>query len=526
MVNYSENLIDTVFSSAVKDTLSFGKIGIEKESLRTIQSQITQFAHPKKMGSALCNRYITTDFSESQLELITPPLPDKTAGLEFLDHIHHFVSHNINKEILWPFSMPPIIKSEQDLPIADYGISNMGLFKQLYRKGLSRRYGRTMQAISGVHYNYSLPDSIWCSSFFEDDKLDSRLLRSDGYFRMLRNIYRMNWLVLYLFGASPILTKDFLTKGSEPLQKLTNQTYYLPYATSLRMSDFGYQNLLRINLKVSSDSLDNYVSDLNMATSTISESFQNINNHHNADPLQINANILQIDDEYYAVARAKSKIISHQSLTSKLKKGGVDFIELRSLDLNPFSRIGIDKETIYFLEVFLIYCFLTTSNLINEDELKTIKDNDLLVARRGRDPSLLLQKDQASIGLQEWGKQIVDEMTPIAELLDGEKTVYRDMMHTMTSKIIDPDQTLSGLLLDKVITEKVDFIDLGNSIGETNKQYYLDLEKSENPYWYLLEKEALDSRSQQSELEAENNKSFESFVADYFDKKNCSINTV
>ncbi len=167
--------------------------------------------------------------------------------------------------------------------------------------------------------------------------------------------------------------------------------------------------------------------------------------------------------------------------------------------------------------MFLIYCFLTTSNLINEDELKTIKDNDLLVARRGRDPSLLLQKDQASIGLQEWGKQIVDEMTPIAELLDGEKTVYRDMMHTMTSKIIDPDQTLSGLLLDKVITEKVDFIDLGNSIGETNKQYYLDLEKSENPYWYLLEKEALDSRSQQSELEAENNKSFESFVADYFD---------
>jgi glutamate--cysteine ligase len=517
VVDHSENLIDAVLSSAVKDTLSFGKFGIEKESLRIIQSQITQSTHPKKIGSALCNRYITTDFSESQLELITPPLSDKTAGLEFLDHIHHFVSHNINKEILWPFSMPPTIKSEQDLPIADYGISNLGLFKQLYRKGLSHRYGRSMQAISGVHYNYSLPDSIFHSSFFEDHQLDFRAIRSDSYFRMLRNIYRMNWLVIYLFGASPVLTKDLLAKNTEPIQKLDNQTYYLPYATSLRMSDFGYQNLLRAALNISSDSLNDYISDLNMATSTISEDFQNIDTQNNTNQLQINANLLQTEDEYYAVARSKSNIISNQRLTSKLKKGGVDFIELRSLDLNPFSRIGIDEETVYFLEVFLIYCFLTTSHLINKDELKTTKDNDSLVAKRGRDPSLLLQKDQASISLQEWGKQIVDEMTPIAELLDGEETVYRNMMCKIASKIKDPDQTLSGLLLDKIITEKVDFIDLGNSIGETNKQHYLDLEKSANPNWDRLEKEAIDSMSQQSTLEEEQNESFESFVADYFD---------
>ena len=518
MVDRSKNLIDTVFSSVVKDTLNSGKLGIEKESLRVSHSHITQSTHPIEMGSALCNQYITTDFSESQLEFITPPLPVKTAGLEFLDHIHHFVSHNMNKEIVWPFSMPPPMKSEQDLPIADYGISNLGLFKQLYRKGLSHRYGRSMQAISGVHYNYSLPDSIWHCSFFEDSQLDSRAIRSDSYFRMLRNIYRMNWLVIYLFGASPILTKDLLTKNTEPIQKLDNQTYYLPYATSLRMSDFGYQNSLRVTLNVSSDSLNDYISDLNMATNTISEGFQNIGNQRNTDQLQINANILQIDDEYYAVARPKSKIISNQRLTSKLKKGGVDYIELRSLDLNPFSRIGIDEETVYFLEVFLIYCFLNKSHLINQDELKAIWDNDSLVAKRGRDPSLLLQKNKTSISLQEWGKQIIDEMTPVAELLDGEKTVYRDMLCKIASKINNPDQTLSGLLLDKVLTEKIGFIDLGNTIGETNKQHYLDLEKSENPNWDRLEKEAIDSWSQQSKLEAENNESFESFVADYFDK--------
>jgi glutamate--cysteine ligase len=283
------------------------------------------------------------------------------------------------------------------------------------------------------------------------------------------------------------------------------------------MSDFGYQNLLRAALNVSSDSLNDYISDLNMATGTISEDFQHIDTQNNTDQLQINANLLQTEDEYYAVARLKSNIISNQRLTSKLKQGGVDFIELRSLDLNPFSRIGIDEETVCFLEVFLIYCFLTTSHLINKDELKTTQDNDSLVAKRGRDPSLLLQKDQASIGLQEWGKQIIDEMTPIAELLDGEETVYRNVMYKMASKIKDPDQTLSGLLLDKVITEKVDFFDLGNSIGETNKQHYLDLEKSANPNWDRLEKEAINSISQQSILEEEQNESFESFVADYFD---------
>ena len=518
VIDHSENLIDTGFISEIKEALSFGELGLEKESFRMLQSQISQSAHPKSIGSALCNQYITTDFSEAQLELITPPLPDKKAGLEFLEHIHHFVSHNINEEILWPFSILPAVKSEQDVPIADYGISNLGLFKQLYRNGLSHRYGRTMQAISGLHYNYSLPDFIWRSSFFEDDKFDSRVIRSEGYFRMLRNIYRMNWLVLYLFGASPILTKDLLTKASEPFQKLDNQTYYLPYATSLRMSDFGYQNSLRVTLNVSSDSLNDYISDLNMATNTISEGFQNIGNQRNTNQLQINANILQIDDEYYAVARPKSKIISNQRLTSKLKKGGVDYIELRSLDLNPFSRIGIDEETVYFLEVFLIYCFLNKSHLINQDELKAIWDNDSLVAKRGRDPSLLLQKNKTSISLQEWGKQIIDEMTPVAELLDGEKTVYRDMLCKIASKINNPDQTLSGLLLDKVLTEKIGFIDLGNTIGETNKQHYLDLEKSENPNWDRLEKEAIDSWSQQSKLEAENNESFESFVADYFDK--------
>ncbi|SVC99505.1 uncharacterized protein METZ01_LOCUS352359, partial [marine metagenome] len=184
MTNNYNNFIGKVFSGDVKNILCLGKLGIEKESFRVSQSKISRSVHPTSMGSALCNKYVTTDFSEAQLELITPPISDKKEGLEFLENIHHFVSHKIEDEILWPFSMPPAIQSEQDIPIASYGTSNLGLFKQIYRNGLSHRYGRTMQAISGVHYNYSVPDAIWHSPFFKNKKLDPGEIQSMGYFRM------------------------------------------------------------------------------------------------------------------------------------------------------------------------------------------------------------------------------------------------------------------------------------------------------------------------------------------------------
>jgi len=519
MIDNSKDLMGDALNFELKDTLSFGKLGFEKESLRVFQSNIAKSAHPRSVGSALCNQYITTDFSEAQLELITPPLSGKTSSFEFLDHIHHFVSHNIGQEILWPFSMPPVITSEHDIPIANFGTSNLGLFKQIYRNGLAHRYGRAMQAISGVHYNYSLPDSIWQTSLFKDeDKRDIKEIKSKAYFRMLRNVYRMNWLILYLFGASPVLAENCIKKDKSSCQRLDDQTYYLPYATSLRMSDYGYQNLLRTSLNISFNSLNDYIFDLRAATSTASKAFQKIDNKHLTHQKQINANVLQIEDEYYAAARAKSRIISNQRPTSKLIQGGVDYIELRSLDLNPFSRIGIDMETVYFLEMFLIYCLLKPSKPISSDELSTIHDNDLLVAKFGRDPNLYLQKYQTKIGLKEWGNQILDEITPIAELLDGDTTVYSEMIGAIKLKVNNPDETLSGLLLDRIMTEKISFIDLGNSIGAANKQYYLNLEKSGNLHWHLLEQEAKDSWDRQFKLEEDTSQPFENFVTDYFNE--------
>ncbi|SVC58131.1 uncharacterized protein METZ01_LOCUS310985, partial [marine metagenome] len=263
MTDDFESITTKLFSNGLKDILAEGKIGIEKESLRVTKSKISRKKHQPSLGSALCHKHITTDFSEALLEFITPPFVDKNAGLSFLDNIHHFVSHNIGDEIIWPFSMPPFIESDDQIPIASYGSSNLALFKTTYRNGLSHRYGRAMQAIAGIHFNYSLSEKIWSSEFFNNKQKNSSTQRSTIYFRMLRNLHRMNWLILFLFGASPIVSKNFLSNRNTGFQKLDRHSYYLPYATSLRMSDLGYQNIHQSNnLAVSLNSLQEYIFDL------------------------------------------------------------------------------------------------------------------------------------------------------------------------------------------------------------------------------------------------------------------------
>jgi glutamate--cysteine ligase len=515
MTSDFNNPMEKSLFSELEDILNYSRVGFEKESLRVVNSSISQHPHPESLGSALCNDYITTDFSEAQLELVTPALNDKIKGLNFLEDIHHFVSCNIEDEILWPFSMPTIINKDKDIPIAEYGSSNLGLFKRTYREGLSRRYSRMMQTISGIHYNYSVPETLWQGPLIKEMSGKSNEIRSSAYFNMLRNILRINWLILYLFGASPIITRSFITKGSQSLKQLDNQTFYLPHATSLRMSDFGYCNIRRNKLQVSMNSLQEYVSDLRKATNTPFNEFVTIDKINTKLQKQINENVLQIDDEYYAVARAKSKTISEQRTTSKLSQGGVDYIELRSLDLNPYSRIGIDKETVLFLETLLTYCFIKQGRNFMDDEIRDINHNDSLVAKKGREPNLCLLKNGETISLKDWGNEIIDNLLSIAAALDSDKMQYTNAVELMRKKINNANLTLSGRFLDEILTKNLSFIDFGNTIGESNKTYYLNLKKSKNVNWDLLEKKSIDSHNQQKVLEIDDRKSFKAFVEDY-----------
>ena len=518
MINDIEDLTKKVFNSDAIDILPSGSFGIEKESLRVSQSTISTKLHQASMGSPLCHRYITTDFSEAQLELITPPVVDKKKGLIFLENIHHFVSHNIDDEIIWPLSMPPLIQSDEDIPIASYGSSNLGLFKTTYRNGLSHRYGRTMQAISGIHFNYSLPEEIWETSLFDREKTVSKNLKGAIYFRTLRNLHRMNWLILYFLGASPVVTKNFLKNNHSGFQKLNNHAYYLPFATSLRMSDLGYQNINQSKVAISLNSLQQYIFDLKQATAKECDDFKKINQETTEEYAQINSNILQIEDEYYAVSRPKSSGISNQRLITKLNDTGVDYIEFRSLDLNPFQRIGIDLDTVHFLEVFLIYCTLNPSPPITDVEIEEIKQNDLLVATRGREPGLNLINNRKKISLSNWANQILDEMTSIAGLLDNTTTDFSSIIDKFSNQIADSEQTLSAMLLNKVLTEKIDFLELGRTIGNDYKNYYIGMEVSKNSEWSLLEDESADSLKRQVQLEQDSKQSFKDFAKEYFNE--------
>ena len=514
--NRNKNFLDIFSDEDLISEFGSGKIGIEKESLRVSNSTISEFPHHENLGSALCNQYITTDFSESQLELITPPLANGNEVIEFLDSIHHFVTNNIHDEILWPFSFPPLIKSEELIHIANYGSSNQALFKTTYREGLSLRYGKLMQTISGVHYNYSLSSSIWDSLSRIEKKSQIKELRNENYLHILRNIFRMNWLLLYFFGASPFLTKNFLNKPKDRFENIDKDTYYLPYATSLRMSNYGYQNLTRSRVNVSINSLQDYINDLKKATESHCKDFEI--NEQKSNLSQISSNILQIEDEYYALARLKSQTVSSDRSIVKLKKSGVDFIELRSLDLNPFSKIGIDIETILFLEIFFIYCLCKSSKPISKKELDGIYSNDQLIAKEGRKSNLYLQDQERTVSMQEWGNQILDEMEPIAELMHKDIKSNKSIIARFREKIKNPETTLSGILLDRMLSENIGHMDLGLSIAESNRNGYLEKEMSQNINWDIFKREAKDSLSKQRQLDNKTHKSFEKFLSDYFNE--------
>ena len=447
-----------------------GYIGIEKESLRIDKAKLSLVSHDKFLGNSLCNSYITTDFSEAQIELITPPFSNYESTIEFLDDLHHYASHKIGDEYFWPFSMPLRTSTHSEIPIATYGRSNLGIFKEVYRRGLSHRYGPDMQIISGIHFNYSFPElmrSIF--SLYENQQLN-RELSSSIYFRTIRNLHRMNWLILYLFGSSPVVGKNLLS-SSYNFIPLSKDYFFLPYATSMRMSDLGYKNNNQASLSVSLNNLDEYIVDLQTATAEPSEIFHKIFSNTNEPYPQISSSILQIEDELYGIARPKGIVDSNDRQTSKLLLSGVDYIEFRSMDINPFSRVGIEQNDLIFLEAFIIYCTLKSSPPMSSSEFADVSENDLIVATRGREPKLRLKKGGKLIELKSWANEIFNEIIPIIELMGHQ---YFDI-ENYKSKLTDPELTLSASILRKLRDEKIDYFDLGQQIGMNNKNHYLDI---------------------------------------------------
>jgi glutamate--cysteine ligase len=502
-----------------KTGFSGGEKGIEKESLRVSRDgNIAQTPHPRALGSALTHPYITTDYSEALLEMITPPLKDVEDAHECLRQIHRYVYSKLGDELLWATSMPCVIAGESSIPIAEYGTSNVGKMKHIYRRGLDYRYGRTMQAIAGVHFNYSLPESFWPIFMdIEHSDLSGQDFISDAYFCLIRNFQRLGWIIPYLFGASPAVCKSFFGKQSVDLAEFDSHTYYGPYATSLRMSDIGYKNNAQDSLNISYNNLQNYVYGLTQAIETPFANYERIGVVVDGEYLQLNANILQIENEYYSFVRPKQVAQSGEKPTLALKRRGVQYVEIRALDVDLFDPVGINDDQMRFIETFLILCLLQDSPPIGKDEQKDIEYNQQTVACCGRDPGIRLRRNGSRLTVQEWTREIYEEIQPIAELLDqGESAQsYRASLATVLPAIEDPDQTPSARMIAEMRENNQSFYHFAMDMCEKHLRYFQQ-DRNTPERIRFFEEEAEKSLKLQQDIEAADNVSFDKYLHQYF----------
>ncbi len=516
--------VERLLPSARLGRLGRLRRGLEKEGLRVdANGHIAQTPHPRALGSKLTHPHITTDYSESLLEYITPVYSEPKEALAFLSDLHTFTYHHLDNEWIWPGSMPSRLSGNDSVPIADYGSSNVGTMKHVYRKGLDVRYGRIMQAIAGVHYNVSLPEDMW-HALREMEKATNipfNDYRSTRYFGMIRHFRRHSWLLLYLFGASPAIDKSFLPNGQVPdkLQPLSDDTYYAPYATTLRMSDLGYQNKVQSQLKICFNSLSNYVNTLRHAISTPWPDYEALGVRNGDEWQQLNANILQIENEYYSDIRPKRVAKHNETPSQALEARGVEYIEVRCLDLNPFDPLGVTETQMRFVDTFLMWCLLSDSPWITDEECDRLDDNRRLVVERGRDPELRLTRNGESVTLPEWGEQIFAEMAEVARLLDAveEGEPHAAALNELAPRLKDASLTPSAQMLARLQEGNGSLSDtlLTMAQAQADKLRATPMLRSREA---LLAQLIDTSHQQQQDIEAADQESFSEFLASYFTK--------
>ncbi len=466
----------------------------------------------------MTNRFITTDFSEALLEFVTPAYVTTWEALRCICDIHQFTYENLGDELLWAASMPCRIPDEAHIPLARYGSSNVGQMKTTYRRGLGYRYGRNMQTIAGVHFNYSLPLPFWAvfQDLLDDDR-DADVFRSERYMGLVRNVRRSGWILLYLFGASPALCKSFDVDAAD-LESLNSETLYAPWATSLRMSDLGYTNESQGRINIGLNSVDDYIHDLSAAIRTPDPNYEKIGVKVDGAWRQLSANQLQIENEYYSPIRPKRVARSGERPTAALRRGGVEYVEIRSLDVNVFDPSGINQNTMRFIEAYLIYAAISDSPMFDDTSLREATANQTEVARRGRDPSLVLYRGGEAISPGDWASEIIESVHAVAEVIDrAEKSdSYVAAVGAMRELVENPDATPSARMLDELRTANCSFFDFALSVAEGHRDYFSSITPLKAETRDRFEREAKESLARQRAIEDADEISFDEYLENYY----------
>ena len=496
--------------------------GIEKEALRVnADGMLAQTPHPTALGSALTHECITTDYSEALLEFITPVSTDISATLKQLEDVHTFAYRHLGDERLWCASMPRIVAGDAGIPVARYGDSCVGRMKTVYRLGLGHRYGRMMQAIAGIHYNFSMPDAYWTAAQEADG--DTRAPRdyvTARYLGLIRNFHRWSWLLIYLFGPSPAVCSSFMSgRGEHSLEPMDTEssTLHLPWATALRMGDLGYNSSAQLSLRACYNSLDNYLATLTDAILTPHEAYAAYRGKHDGEYMQLNDSLLQIENEFYSTIRPKRPASSGETALTALHERGIEYVEVRCLDVSPFHGAGVDEETIRFVDSFLVHCLTAESPACDEAEQDRQRENRARVVNRGREAGLELLSAEGPRRLSDWAAELLDSMGASAALLDGVHGVgsYGQALAGQGKKLAGESELPSARILRELREGRLPYsrlaLNYSNRWATHFRERHLDDSVAE-----ALTTESEASLARQQALEASDQTSFEDYLAAYY----------
>tara|TARA_B100000123_G_scaffold269817_1_gene246606 strand:- start:6 stop:1556 length:1551 start_codon:yes stop_codon:yes gene_type:complete len=511
MSNKFLNSLEDLDSLNLSDFIKFSRRGIEKENLRSKNCSISLEDHPKAYGSSLTNPRITTDFSEALIELVTSPNKDLNNCLKELENIVYFCLKNTDDDF-WPASIPMSIEDESAIPIAEYGHSNSGKLKKLYRIGLSHRYGSMMQTVSGIHYNFSFDDRLF-EEWAKNEGGSLREFKDKKYLSLVRNFRRNAWLITYLFGCSPIVPKAFAKGREHSLKELNANDLYLENATCLRMGELGYISKSQDNLNIAYNNLEEYLADLKKALTTDHPRYKTLGTKVGDEYIQLNTAIIQIENEYYSSIRPKRLVGSGERPINALRENGIEYVEIRALDNNIYDPFGISDETAIFLESFLFYCLLCEDQPCDADEIIKIQNNWGKVVLSGRDENTELQFKEGSAPLKERAIEILDAMTNFEDRIGdlGYRNIYKKSLESQRLKISDSNMTPSGKLLQDITESGLSWDEYTDQIAKSHKEEIL---KSKRDVGYL-EEQAKKSLEEFSIKETQKEKDFDSFLAEY-----------
>ena len=412
--------------------------------------------------------------------------------------------------------MPCVSPSDESIPLGLYGSSNIGKVKNIYRRGLGLRYGRLMQTISGIHYNFSIPQEAWDVLAEARGTQNTQSFRTKAYFELIRNFRRNSWLLILLFGASPAICKCFIQNQKHNLREFDNATLYAPWGTSLRMGNLGYQSDAQSELHISYNCLEAYASSMHHALSTPFERYATAGVKSDGEYQQLNTNLIQIENEFYGTIRPKRTAKSGQRPLTALTQEGVEYVEVRCLDLNPFLPVGIDTTQIKFLDTFLLHCLFSSSRNDSPEESQEMQANQLMVVERGRQQGISLSRNGEQKSLTTWAAQLINECKDIARVLDTDNGKYLTAVNAQQEKLEDLSLTPSAQILSVMESEKISFSEFVLRQSGLHKASFAKcgwsgdtLEKME-----LL---ATQSLAKQREIEANDTQGLDAFIENYLE---------